>query len=231
MPWWDHDQAVAGRNDARDAFARLVPMDPLPYENLPALRTWLRIPPAEFDESLTNLPEPVLPNEEAGPGPRGPEDSGSSASTPGLLPLLRPRPGPMVSPCTGSRRFADGSVQRSRDVYDRIRLLPMNRLDEEDRYRFLAWLLLLTDLTDTSFADPLARWLVDHGTADDERLKDWSRPIAHRIGSGNLASEARIARIHPRSEGGSPTIESGATGETRAGPLEAGRTLPYDGGA
>ncbi len=180
LPWWDHDQAVAGRNDARDAFARLVPMDPLPYENLPALRTWLKIPPAEFDESLTHLPEPVLPNEQPGLVPEDLDDSRSSASPPDFshfsaLGLAR------WCALHGLTALADGSLQRSRDVYERIRLLPMNRLDTEDRYRFLAWLLLLTDLTDTSFADPLARWLVEHGAADDERLKDWSSPIAHRI--------------------------------------------------
>ncbi len=53
LPWWDHDQNVAGRNDARDAFVRRVPMAPLPYENLPALRNWLGIPPPEFDDSLS----------------------------------------------------------------------------------------------------------------------------------------------------------------------------------
>ncbi|HEU5116071.1 MAG TPA: hypothetical protein VFT74_05280, partial [Isosphaeraceae bacterium] len=180
LPWWDHDQVVAGRNDVRDAFARLVPMDPLPYENLPALRTWLRIPPTEFDESLTNLSEPPLPDTEPGLVPEDEIGSRSSESPPSFshfsaLGLAR------WCVLHGLTSLADGSVPRSRDVYDRIRLLPMNRLDEEDRYRFLAWLLMLTDLTDTGFADPLARWLVDHGTADGERLKDWSSPISSRI--------------------------------------------------
>ncbi len=78
--------------------------------------------------------------------------------------------------------LSGGSVERSRDVYDRIRLLPLDRLDIEDRYRFLAWVLMRTDLTETSFADPLARWLVDQGAADDDRLKNWSTPISERVG-------------------------------------------------
>ena len=46
LPWWGHAGHPDGRDDIRDRFARIVPMAPLPEEQLMAVRGWIGGNPA-----------------------------------------------------------------------------------------------------------------------------------------------------------------------------------------
>lgn len=183
LPWWDHDQHLSALDDSRDSFARRVPMAPLPYDSLPALRGWLGIPPKQFDASLCDRRE-VVPEAEEDPILVPVEGDEPSIPTP------TPRTFQHFSPLGLARwcclhalsSLSPHGLERIRAVSDRVRTLPIRRLDLDDRYRFLAWLLMTTDLTETAFAEILAPWLVSLGLEDDDRLKDWSAPVAEEIG-------------------------------------------------
>jgi hypothetical protein len=157
-------------------------MAPLPYVSLPALRGWLGIPPREYDSSLCDCRKPAREREDAILSPVEGSESDDPAPTAQAFEHFSPLGLARWCCLHVLSSLSPDGPERARDVFVRVRPLPLDQLDLDDRYRFLAWLLVRTDLTDSAFAETLALWLVGLGLVDDDRLRDWSGPITDQIG-------------------------------------------------
>ena len=69
------------------------------------------------------------------------------------------------------------NLTRWRSIIERAPRL--DRLDHDDRYRFLAWLILLMDDLDDAPIPRLAKWLYKMGVADPDRVKShWADQLS-----------------------------------------------------
>ncbi len=142
LPWWDSKEKEhpGACDDVREAFARKAPMAPLPGDRLPTLRNWLGnpvkfddakpVPVAEVDESHELVP---IENE--------------------VIPVAD-YTATFFSPVARARWFCLHalSVFAKRDIGDKERwekvvhdlkhgALPLDWLELDERYLFLAWLI------------------------------------------------------------------------------------------
>ncbi len=180
LSWWDAPKVPDARDDLRDAVARRVPMDPFGTRNARPLREWMVHPPNPFDPSLT---EQAAPHEgELRPLHGESERSYRHFSRLGLarwcclhalLTLEEPH----------SNIRTDWRV-----LYDTIRPLPMTELPEDDRYRFLAWIIQRTEVYNDLLIPRLARWLHLNQMTDLERIQCWSDPIQSIVEVSNPAN-------------------------------------------
>ncbi len=189
LSWWDSGRYLGARNDVRDAFARLAPIAPLPQDRITAINTWLA--PTRRVARKSAVDESV---------------SGD------LAPLAEPSPTSQASRVEHDwSRVSDFGRTRWRCLealaefhcagimtLGRWRLLidrapPLDRLDPDDRYRFVAWLILLLDDLDDVPIPRLAKWLFQMGVADADRIK--SRWAAELAGLEEVPEDFHPARI------------------------------------
>ena len=142
---------------------------------------------------------------------RSPSRSTGLASS-DLVPLNRPRAQPLE---TGERdwsrvselgrvrwhclealsdfdRTGIAAMGRWNSLLERRTALRLELLDLDDRYRFLAWLIKLTNELDNVFIPKLASWLSKVGVTDADRIK--SRWAEERVGLVVMSSDLNPAR-------------------------------------
>ena len=201
LPWWPAPRTPGATGDLRDGFARIAPMAPLDVETLPAVRAWMRAPGRQGPAPLVRLDDgpDLIPLEggDAEPAPGRPRHVDPDLSH--------------LSPEGHSRwRCLDGLTSLSRPGLDDAgrwsvlqgwidARLPIDRLEAEDRRRFVARTVALTEALDPRELDKLARWLVRNGVDEPDRLADWADDLgeavsdALRIGRMALVGDLRTA--------------------------------------
>ena len=169
LSWWDRRDFPDAIDDLRDGFACRVPIAPFAPDCQAAIDAWLG---------------PVRRTE------RKPEPAAAEPNSDDLVPLDDPKPAARPRTTAGrdwSRLSAFGKVrweclaalaefagagfspQRWRVLLDRAPAL--DRLEPDDRYRFLAWLIFLIEESDYVPVERLAKWLFTMGTTDADRIK------------------------------------------------------------
>jgi len=148
LPWWRHRDHPGGADDLRDAFARLAPMAPLDEEALGAVRAWVR----RGDRSG---PPPASALSDAGRSRWRCLEALSAYHRPGL--------------------GAEACWQVVEGWYAG---LPLAEVAEDDRYRFVAWLVPRLEGGDGVNVARLATWLVRCGLTDADRLGGWADDLA-----------------------------------------------------
>lgn len=188
LPWWDHAAHPGARDDIRDAFARLVPLVPLPSGIFHEVRRWLRTSDVLSELDLDLAPEDILHGVE------------------------RPRPAPGAMPHLSELGWARWSCIEALTVVSRPGLaplarwqsveswtttdLPLGHVDEEDRHRFVSELIRILDgydpeeLTYERQISRLAVWLVKAKVRNVARVQDWVRDLA-TLGSDDLSRSRR----------------------------------------
>ncbi len=181
LSFWGHPCLPATRGDLRDAFARIVPLAPLPSESFHEIHRWFRPQARDIDD-----PEYVvdLDPEDRWRGPDAPDESPQRypflsldgwrrwRCLAGLTVVSRPGLAPAARWQSVENWFDDG--------------LPLAELDLEDRHRFVAEAIRLLegfdphDLRQQRKLEGLARWLAGAGIRNVARLRDWPRDLADR---------------------------------------------------
>ncbi len=116
---------------------------------------------------------------------------------------------------------------RWNSLLERRTALRLELLDLDDRYRFLAWLIKLTNELDNVFIPKLASWLSKVGVTDADRIK--SRWAEERVGLVEMSSDLNPTRLKEagvRTPGG---IEEGAERSGRESAEIAGLQFPLTG--
>jgi hypothetical protein len=172
LHWWDASRVDGARDDVRDRFARLAPMAPIDGDALPGVQGWFRpsrrpgavaAPPAMELDPLP-LDDVAAPSrrEAAEPSPLSPRGQ------------VRWRCIEALSAFHRAGLDADG---RWKMLGGWGTGLGLGELEAADRYRFLAW--LIRGLGEAESADPeyLARWLLDCGVNDLDRVARWAEEL------------------------------------------------------
>ncbi len=176
LSWWRSGQEPGARDDIREAFARLAPIAPLAEETFTTVQNWMREPTARStalsgcnvlaDDDLVALDEDVAV---AAPVAQAPMLSEFARSRWRCLEAL--------TRFSRSGLGSDGCWQ----VLDGItRELALDAIAEDERYAFLAWLILRLEGAEARQLATLARWLVQSGMTDADRLAFWAEEIGER---------------------------------------------------
>jgi hypothetical protein len=186
LHWWDASRVDGARDDVRDRFARLAPMAPIDGDALPAVQNWLRTSrrPEATPASPTMELEP-LPVEDVAAAPRRESAEGSPLSDRGRV---RWRCIEALSAFHRPGLDAGGRWKMLGGWGSGLRL---GELEAADRYRFLAW--LIRGLAEDEAANPeyLARWLLDCGISDPDRVALWADELD---GLADVTDDLRSAR-------------------------------------
>jgi hypothetical protein len=175
QPWWNHGEFESASNDMREGFVRLVPMAPLPIGNsqkalIPAslhkerdcvsqLDGWIRGESKSFDPSV-----PISIEDEPPPWE---------------LSLFGKSRWLCLRALTD---FSNGSAEnRWSLIFDWEKKVPIRSLPLEERYQFLAWLILGLESAESDQLSRLAKWLHRSGIQDYKRLTQWSEEIEHLV--------------------------------------------------
>jgi hypothetical protein len=190
LPWWDAPRHEGARDDLRDAFARLAPMDPLGEEALQPVRNWMPRPgrseaeppqsagPETLDMSLLEGGEPSRTRADR---PRGPGLSGFGEARWRCLEALSAL----------HRAGLDGSARWPMAIGWEAVGLPLDRLSSDDRHRFVAWVIHDLGPFEAAPVDRLARWLFKMGVRDADRIKGWAEELS---GAADVTDGRRIER-------------------------------------
>jgi len=147
LAWWDHPSQPGGRDDLRDAFARLAPIAPIDEESLSAVQNWMDRPAA------------------SGPPARGPR--------PWLSPLGLARWSCIDRLTKDVYRAGITDQARRFSIRDWPGKLPLAEIPPDDRYRLLAWVVLKLEDDSAIDHDRVGHWLVTSGLTDPDRLASW----------------------------------------------------------
>jgi hypothetical protein len=187
LPWWNSPKIEGTADDVREAFAREAPMSPLAEEKLHAIRTWMRrpdpskLPTFELDGLLEPLADEV-------------DDPTNHARNPlHLSPFALAR-----WRCLEAISAFNRSGLDDRARWEAIRSwiddrLPMDQLDDDDRHRFLATIILRIEQFDETWIERLARWVVQCGIWDVNRVKDWPGDVAGSVSNHVLLSRYELS--------------------------------------
>jgi hypothetical protein len=78
--------------------------------------------------------------------------------------------------------FSNGSAEnRWSLIFDWEKKVPIRSLPLEERYQFLAWLILGLESAESDQLSRLAKWLHRSGIQDYKRLTQWSEEIEHLV--------------------------------------------------
>jgi hypothetical protein len=174
LRWWEASRPPDARDDLRDALARLAPMAPLSPASLSAIRDWL--------------------GAELGPRPR--------ASASGHEERIAARLSPL-----GFRRWQFieilSKLQSTEfDVETCWRILAdwsrghsLDELELDDRYRVLAALIVRLAHAESFQIARLAKWLVEGGVVDVDRIGRWAEELEGVVAIPPEAHAARASMI------------------------------------
>ncbi len=175
LPWWDHQRYQGARDDLRDAFARQAPMVPIPAAALLAIEKW--IVPAIRPSAI---PIAIPVRDEDGLVPLG-EGASYALRYEGGEPRLSAHGKDRWSCLKALGEFNSKGIEaigRWGRLLEKRLAESLSRLDAEDRYRFLAWLIHLSDEFDELSIPKLAKWLYRAGLTDVERYGSWPDELA-----------------------------------------------------
>ncbi len=163
IPWWNHAQFVEGKDDIRDAFARTIPVTPLPADAILKVKRWMQRTDSREDNGLAPL-------EEESSQPRISLDLKFMH----LSPIGRARWSVLES-LSKYARSSQESVEDSQSLIEQWyqQNLPLNVLNEEEKYRFLAHVIHGISEFDEIRANRLAVWLYRNGVVDANRIQQW----------------------------------------------------------
>ena len=154
--WWDHARHPGATDDLRDAYARAIPLDPLPTGRLPEVERWLEArggKPTNFDEPIP-LEEPI-----AEPARLSPAGRDRWLCLKALTSY-----GP-TSTAASTTREAAYDLWRAR--------LAVATLSPDEWYRWMGWAILGIDPTDPPTPERLAACLFGFGVTDAKRVSRW----------------------------------------------------------
>jgi|GEM_PF-4655545 len=171
ITWWKAQEEADACPDIRDRFARLSPMRPLDPSNLSLVQVWLR--PAQTNPP-TDDPDQPLPMEDPGPAFNG--------NDPELPARFLSRRGEARWRCiellTAMRRPATTDQARWQMLVAFEKEPWFGEIHQDDRYRFLAWVILSVGEYDSIQLARLASWIYKGGVDDPERVADWVQTLA-----------------------------------------------------
>lgn len=159
LSWWASDQHPDSTNDLRDAFARLVPMAPLPDGSLTGVQNWLRV---------SRPTDSGVVGESALDPSRGATGDARPLSRPGIS---RWR---CLEALTAIHREGLDSEACWQGLSAWTRELPLGELTAVDRYRFVAWFIRRVETSESYQIARLAKWLVGCGVTDADRVSRWA---------------------------------------------------------
>jgi hypothetical protein len=181
LPWWraNSSEYPGARNDIREAFARLVPLAPLPGDRLPTLRHWLGKPEPFEDEQKPAIVADVDDSPQLAPLEEETIPLANFSST-YLSPVARARWYALHALSVFAKGDASDSV-RWRDLLTESgrECLPLDWLGRDEPYLFLAWLIHLTrDYAAVAPMVPrLAHELTRHRVVDGPRVARWAEEL------------------------------------------------------
>ena len=164
LPWWEHASHPGATDDLRDAYARTIPLDPLPTGRLSEVERWLESragKPTNFDDPIP-IDEPSAEPARLSPGGRDRW----------LCLKALTNYGP-ISPAPSTTREAAYDLWRAR--------LPVASLTPEERHRWMGWAILGIDPTDPPAPDRLAVCLFEFGVTDAKRVSRWIEDLPINI--------------------------------------------------
>lgn len=194
LSWWDHARHPGARDDLRDAFARLAPLAPIANEALPDVEKWLAPSGKVF------APQRALPvYDEAGLAPL--EEIASSRARPERLVSRLSDLGDDRWACIKALSDFDSHGIEALGRWGRLLQTTtaerLKRLGPADGYRFLAWLIHLSDEYDEVPVAQLGVWLLRAGLTDGDRFGVWHEELE---GLAEVTGEAQLRRTHLVSE-------------------------------
>ena len=157
---WDRATRPEAAADLRDAYARSVPLDPLPTGRLAEVERWL-----ESRGHRPSNPDDPIPLDE--PTEAAPRLSSFGRDRWRCLKALTEY-GPAASKPSSTREAAFQAWQAH---------LPTGCLTADEVYRWMGWTILGVDPTDPPFTDPLATWLFTVGVTDAKRVGRWIEEV------------------------------------------------------
>lgn len=170
LRWWRTREHPGSSDDIRDAFARLIPMKPLAANTLDPLRRWMGRAP-ERETGTLEVADFAVGDHPTAPVAR------PAYGEPRVSPFARDR-WRCIEALTGYARAEIGEGGRWRLLEGWFKNLPVDQLDETDRYRVVAWVIRDLDRIDELANQRLAAWLVRRARIRDaDRLKRWAEEI------------------------------------------------------
>jgi hypothetical protein len=216
LPWWWHEPSLGQCNDLRDAFALLVPMEPLRLlagEKFHRVKPWMESAgPQDVANSMLEV--------ELSPDDRARVLRDDAGSRPGHLSPQGQARWRCLKALTAYDRQGQGAVSRLQTVQTWIHQeLPLAELEPEDRKQFAAVVIRGLDDFDENditgqlrHAEDLAKWLVQSGIKSlswlpNEALERGSRSLVNTLrqkirDETSGPASAREARRRPPAEPG-----------------------------
>ena len=174
LRWWRAGDHPAATDDLRDAYARTIPLEPVPTGKLAEVERWLE----GATRKLLNPDEPIPMDE--------PIEEATRLSPLGadrwrcLKALTEYRPTATAPSSDREARFLAWEAS-----------LPLTALPADDAYRFVGWIILGIDPTDPPrTTERLAAWLFRCGVTDPRRVSRWVDELPREVAAADQMDRA-----------------------------------------